>query len=42
MTKGEAKKLETDVVIFPVEFDRKNKEETLVEESSAKVVKDKA
>jgi len=42
MTKGEAKKLETDVVIFPMEFSRKDKEAILVEESSAEVVNDKS
>ena len=41
MTKGEAKALETDVVIFPMEFGRENQETILVEETSAEIVVDK-
>lgn len=42
MTKGEAKKLETDVVIFPMEFGRETEETGLVEEISTETVDDKS
>ena len=35
MTKGEAKALETDVVIFPMEFGRNNQDEVLIKEATA-------
>ena len=35
MTKGEAKALETDVVIFPMEFGPSNKEIVLTEETAS-------
>lgn len=41
MTKGEAKKLETDVVIFPMESNRENQETILVEERAAEICVDK-
>ncbi len=41
MTKGEAKCLETDVVIFPMESNRENQTEVLVEETSTELVVDK-
>lgn len=31
MTKGEAKQLETDVVIFPMEFNQENQEPAVIE-----------
>jgi len=40
MTKGEAKALETDVVIFPMEFSRENQETILIEETSAEIAVD--
>ncbi len=42
MTKGEAKCLETDVVIFPTEFNRENQAKVLAEETSTELVVDKA
>ena len=41
MTKGEAKALETDVVVFPMEIGRENQETILVEETSAGIAADK-
>jgi len=40
MTKGEAKKLETDVVIFPMNINRENQAAVPVEENSDKLVSD--
>jgi len=42
MTKGEAKKLETDVVIFPMNFNRENQTTVAVEENSATLPDDKS
>lgn len=41
MTKGEAKVLETDVIIFPMQFGQNNQEINSVEETTAKIVVDK-
>lgn len=41
MTKGEAKKLETDVVIFPMNINLENQAATLVEEKSTEQMSDK-
>ncbi len=41
MTKSEAKRLETDVVIFPMESNRENQAEVLAEKTSAEPVVDK-
>jgi hypothetical protein len=38
MTKGEAKIVETDVVIFPMEFGLNNQEPVLAKETATKVV----
>lgn len=37
MTKGEARALETDVVIFPMEFSQENMEPLLIGESAAEI-----
>ncbi len=41
MTKGEATVLETDAVIFPMEFGQDNREEISIEEQNAKLVIEK-
>lgn len=41
MTKGEATVLETDAVIFPMEFGQDNREEITLKEKSAKLVIEK-
>ncbi len=41
MTKGEAKVLETDVVIFPMKFGQDNQETNLAQETTTKIVVDK-
>lgn len=41
MTKGEATVLETDAVIFPVEFGQDKREKVTVEKPSAKLVIEK-
>ncbi len=38
MTKGDAKMLETDVVIFPIRLDQENRENVLTEQLSSKNV----
>ncbi len=38
MTKGEAKVLETDVVIFPMKFNQENEEINLTEQTTSKIV----
>ncbi len=42
MTEGEAKALETDVVIFPINFNRENQETKLTEETTAEIAVDKS
>ena len=41
MTKSEATVLETDVVIFPMEFGQDNRETNMAEEQTAKLVIEK-